>query len=160
MPEKSTWGTKAGLVGIHLLLVGGLFLLDSDLIHYTIIHPWYTALYVLLCALSLFQYFLTSLTPPGYVADVLNSQSGEANMKGARDSIPCPASGRETHVTIHAEGPSHATTSYAVPSGSRAKADVNPSIPSANSLHDLNTAMTVRNVFFDLIIIVSGWGPA
>lgn len=132
IPEKSTWGTKAGLVSIHLVIVGGLFLLDIDMIDDTIIHPWYTALYVLLCVLTLFQYFLTSLTPPGYVIDVLNSQSGETDMKGARDSISCPASGKETLVTIHAEGPSHATTSYGAPSGSRAKADVNPSIPSAN----------------------------
>eukprot|EP01018_Ginkgo_biloba_P038027 Gb_33986 [translate_table: standard] len=116
--ERSTWGMKATMVGIHIVLVGGLFLLDSRLIEETRLHPWYTALYLLLLVLTLIQYFYTAGSSPGYVLDVMKGKYVlESDMKHASDAISRSASSIETQVTLHIDDRNHGTSSYGATRG-------------------------------------------
>ncbi|KAM0949774.1 putative protein S-acyltransferase [Dioscorea sansibarensis] len=71
--RRSSWGLKAALVLLHVVFVGVLFLLDTDLIRKTKEKSWYTILYLGLFAATLVQYFFTSGSSPGYVIDAMRA---------------------------------------------------------------------------------------
>eukprot|EP00268_Persea_americana_P041270 TRINITY_DN4109_c0_g1_i8.p1 TRINITY_DN4109_c0_g1~~TRINITY_DN4109_c0_g1_i8.p1 ORF type:complete len:294 (+),score=35.91 TRINITY_DN4109_c0_g1_i8:167-1048(+) len=71
--RRSAWGLKAALLFMHLVIVGVLFLFDRDLIQKTQKEPWYTSIYLVLFAATLFQYFFTSSSSPGYVVDAMKA---------------------------------------------------------------------------------------
>lgn len=76
------------MIALHILFIGGLFLLDESLRRETLSHPWYTALYLLLAIITISQYLYTAGSNPGYVMDVLREdQLAEADMKRARDNL-------------------------------------------------------------------------
>eukprot|EP00252_Welwitschia_mirabilis_P025484 TRINITY_DN7972_c0_g1_i1.p2 TRINITY_DN7972_c0_g1~~TRINITY_DN7972_c0_g1_i1.p2 ORF type:complete len:134 (+),score=22.29 TRINITY_DN7972_c0_g1_i1:217-618(+) len=80
--SKSKWGYKIAMVVIHVVYIGGFFLLDSNSVQDAIKHPWYTGIYLLLAMVTLLQYFLTVLSQPGYVPEVLH----ELTVADAKDS--------------------------------------------------------------------------
>ncbi|KAH9307346.1 hypothetical protein KI387_035257, partial [Taxus chinensis] len=111
--DKSKWGTKAAMTAMHVVFVGALFALDTNLIRETVTHPWYTALYLLLFILSLFQYFYTSGSPPGYVLEELNKNTvEEADKKLGMDSTSSSASSKETQMTLPINLPGYGTATY------------------------------------------------
>ncbi|XP_057820918.1 protein S-acyltransferase 10 isoform X1 [Cryptomeria japonica] len=116
--DKSKWGTKVAMTAMHVVFVGALFALDVQLIGETLTHPWYTTLYLLLFILSLFQYFYTSSSPPGYVLEVLNRNNGEeSGIKRGIDSTSSSASSKETHLTLSIDPPGYGTTTYGTDRG-------------------------------------------
>lgn len=82
----SRWRTRILMIALHVLFVGLLFLLDGSLLQQTQQHPWYTALYLFLVALTVFQYLYTAGSNPGYVADALRDElTAETDLKRTRD---------------------------------------------------------------------------
>lgn len=74
------------MIALHILFVGCLFLLDYSLLHQTLLHLWYTVLYLLLVIATISQYLYTAGSNPGYVADMLrDDQIAETDMKRAKD---------------------------------------------------------------------------
>ncbi|XP_058098428.1 protein S-acyltransferase 10-like [Magnolia sinica] len=71
--RRSSLGLKVALVVLHLIFVGVLFLFDTGLVEKTRKQPWYTALYLVLFIATLFQYFFTSASSPGYVLDAMSA---------------------------------------------------------------------------------------
>ncbi|XP_010266105.1 PREDICTED: protein S-acyltransferase 10-like isoform X4 [Nelumbo nucifera] len=71
--RRPSLGLKVALVMLHLIYVGVLFLFGRDLISKTKKEPWYTAIYLLLFAATLVQYFFTSGSSPGYVIDAMRA---------------------------------------------------------------------------------------
>ncbi|GMH24543.1 hypothetical protein Nepgr_026386 [Nepenthes gracilis] len=86
---RSSLCLKVVLVMTHLIYAGVLFLIDNDLIEKTKREPWYPALYALLFVATLFQYFLTSSSSPGYVLDAMR-------VVNERDSLLSKASKQPT----------------------------------------------------------------
>uniref|UniRef100_A0A0D6R457 S-acyltransferase n=1 Tax=Araucaria cunninghamii TaxID=56994 RepID=A0A0D6R457_ARACU len=84
----SAWGLKAGFVCLHVILVGGVFVVSEGLIVETRLHPWYTALYLLLVVFTISQYFYTIASSPGYVLDAMKDKFvAEAHATHASDMI-------------------------------------------------------------------------
>ncbi|XP_058090731.1 protein S-acyltransferase 10-like isoform X2 [Magnolia sinica] len=71
--KRSSWGLKLALLVLHLIFVGVLFLFDRYLIQKTKKEPWYIAIYLALFLATLFQYFFTSSSSPGYVLDAMRA---------------------------------------------------------------------------------------
>ncbi|XP_004512238.1 protein S-acyltransferase 10 [Cicer arietinum] len=103
--RRSTSFLKLVLLVIHLIYAGVLFLIDGDLIEKTKKEPWYTALYLLLFAVTLIQYFATSISNPGYVIDAMNAVN-KRNVVGTKtpETSNQPASSRNGSVIISMEG--------------------------------------------------------
>ncbi|KAI4327807.1 hypothetical protein L6164_020225 [Bauhinia variegata] len=71
--RRSSLFLKLALVATHLTYAGILFLFDEDLIENTKKEPWYTTMYLLLIVVTLIQYFVTSISSPGYVLDAMRT---------------------------------------------------------------------------------------
>lgn len=70
------------MIFLHLFYVAALFALNSDLRQATLLHPWFTVLYLALLIITLFQYWLTVGSNPGYLGEELNKDlDAEAQMK-------------------------------------------------------------------------------
>lgn len=86
LSHLSRWKARLLIIALHILYVGLLFLLDQNLLQKILRHPWYSALYLLLVAATIFQYLFTAGSNPGYVADALKDElTAESDMKRARD---------------------------------------------------------------------------
>eukprot|EP00250_Pteridium_aquilinum_P008781 c18203_g1_i2 orf=224-1057(+) len=82
----SRWKTRILMIALHILFVGLLFLLDHSLLQETQQHPWYTALYLLLVIVTIFQYLYTAGSNPGYVTDALRDElTAETDLTHTRD---------------------------------------------------------------------------
>ncbi|KAI5059169.1 hypothetical protein GOP47_0025488 [Adiantum capillus-veneris] len=82
----SRWRTRVLMIALHILFVGPLFLLDHSLLQQTHRHPWYTALYLFLVLLTIFQYLYTAGSNPGYVADALRDElAADTSLRRTRD---------------------------------------------------------------------------
>ncbi|KAH7426411.1 hypothetical protein KP509_10G001100 [Ceratopteris richardii] len=81
----SRWRTRIFMIVLHVVVVGLLFLLDRDVVHQIPHHLWYTALYLLLFVLTLFQYLFTAGSNPGYVDDALKDEMAAENERFLRD---------------------------------------------------------------------------
>jgi palmitoyltransferase len=68
------WGVKIMWVVVHVVGVGGLFVLDSDLYHLSISYSWWAAGYYLLLLATVVQYYCTAGSSPGYLADLINQE--------------------------------------------------------------------------------------
>ncbi|KAE9606605.1 putative protein S-acyltransferase [Lupinus albus] len=71
--RRSSLWLKLAFVTIHIVYIAILFLFDGDLVEKTKKEPWYTALYLLLCAVTLIQYFATSIASPGYALNAMRA---------------------------------------------------------------------------------------
>ncbi|KAH9530826.1 hypothetical protein CY35_19G004300 [Sphagnum magellanicum] len=75
------WGVKIMWVVVHVVGVGGLLVLDSDLYHLS---------YYLLLLATVVQYYCTAGSSPGYLADLINQEYDfEANGRLVTDDS-CP----------------------------------------------------------------------
>ncbi|XWS42205.1 hypothetical protein CRYUN_Cryun17cG0148100 [Craigia yunnanensis] len=103
--RRSALCLKVALVMMHLIYAGILFLFDSDLIEKTKKEPWYTALYLLLFFATLFQYFITSGSSPGYVLDAMRAVN-ETNVIHTKSSMASkqPASSKNGSLIVTVEG--------------------------------------------------------
>ncbi|XP_026655992.1 protein S-acyltransferase 10-like isoform X2 [Phoenix dactylifera] len=87
--RRSSLGLKVALVLLHVVIVGALFPLDTDLVRRTREHPWYTVIYLVLFLATLVQYFFTSNSSPGYVIDAMRAWDGtHAAFTNRRQSAP------------------------------------------------------------------------
>ncbi|KAH9559323.1 hypothetical protein CY35_06G052600 [Sphagnum magellanicum] len=79
------WGVKIMWVVVHVVGVGGLLVLDSDLYHLN---------YYLLLLATVVQYYCTAGSSPGYLADLINQEYDfEANGRLVTDdSVSCSSS--------------------------------------------------------------------
>uniref|UniRef100_A0A1D1YTG7 S-acyltransferase n=1 Tax=Anthurium amnicola TaxID=1678845 RepID=A0A1D1YTG7_9ARAE len=73
--RRSSLFLKVALLLLHAVIVGFLFLGSGDLIHDTRKNPWPTAMYLLLFAVTIMQYFFTSGSSPGYVLDAMKAEN-------------------------------------------------------------------------------------
>ncbi|OIV94870.1 hypothetical protein TanjilG_22067 [Lupinus angustifolius] len=71
--RRSSLWLKLAFVTIHVVYIAILFLFDGDLVEKTKKEPWYTALYLLLCVVTLIQYFATSIASPGYALNAMRA---------------------------------------------------------------------------------------
>ncbi|CAN4083517.1 unnamed protein product [Withania somnifera] len=91
--RRSTFCFRISLVMLHLIYVGVLFVFDKDLIHNTEEEPWFIAIYLILFAVTLAQYFITSGSSPGYVLDAMraineaDASRNRASMTSNKDSL-------------------------------------------------------------------------
>ncbi|CAN6802908.1 hypothetical protein HID58_081976 [Brassica napus] len=74
--RRSSLFMKLGLVALHLVFIGFLFVCDGEFIEKTKRDPWYMASYLLLFSVTLLQYFVTSGSSPGYVIDAMREVCG------------------------------------------------------------------------------------
>ncbi|KAF8099814.1 hypothetical protein N665_0237s0065 [Sinapis alba] len=74
--RRSSLFMKLGLVALHLVFIGFLFVCDGEFIEKTKRDPWYMASYFLLFSVTLLQYFVTSGSSPGYVIDAMREVCG------------------------------------------------------------------------------------
>jgi palmitoyltransferase len=68
------WGVKIMWVVVHVVGVGGLLVLDSDLYHLSVSYSWWAAGYYLLLLATVVQYYCTAGSSPGYLADLINQE--------------------------------------------------------------------------------------
>ncbi|PKU64503.1 protein S-acyltransferase 10 isoform X1 [Dendrobium catenatum] len=87
--RRSSLGLKAVLVLLHVVFVGVLYLLDTDLIRKTREMPWYMGAYLLLVLATLVQYFITAFSSPGYVIDAMaaGSEMHTTHVNSSRNSM-------------------------------------------------------------------------
>ncbi|XP_068646155.1 protein S-acyltransferase 10-like [Aristolochia californica] len=71
--KRSSLCSKVALVLLHMVFLGAFFLFDSVLKEKTRKEPWCTAVYLVLFAATLIQYFVTSVSSPGYVIDAMRT---------------------------------------------------------------------------------------
>ncbi|XP_077220061.1 DHHC-type zinc finger family protein isoform X2 [Tasmannia lanceolata] len=103
--RRSSWGLKVALVALHLIFVGALFLFDRDLIYKTRKEPWYTAIYLVLFAATLIQYFVTSGSSPGYVLDAMRAgNESQATFREATKTSKQSASSKNGNMITPLEG--------------------------------------------------------
>ncbi|XP_060191330.1 protein S-acyltransferase 10 isoform X2 [Lycium barbarum] len=99
--RRSTFCLRIALVMLHLIYVGALFVFDKDLIHKTKQDPWYTTIYLILFAVTLAQYFITSGSSPGYVLDAMKAvNEADASCNRASMASKQPASSKNGDVVI------------------------------------------------------------
>ncbi|XP_061346044.1 protein S-acyltransferase 10 [Gastrolobium bilobum] len=103
--RRSSLCLKFALVTIHLVYAGVLFLFDGDLIEKTKKEPWYTAVYLLMYIVTLIQYFVTSISSPGYVLDAMRAVN-ERNVvyRKTSETSNQPASSRNGSFIVAMEG--------------------------------------------------------
>ncbi|KAI4314625.1 hypothetical protein L6164_027513 [Bauhinia variegata] len=103
--RRSSLCLKLALVAIHLIYVGILFLFDGDLVENTKKEPWYTAIYLLLFVVTLIQYFVTSISSPGYVLDAMRTVN-EKNVIYRKTSTTSnqPASSKNGSLIVTVDG--------------------------------------------------------
>ncbi|XP_059292975.1 protein S-acyltransferase 10 isoform X2 [Lycium ferocissimum] len=99
--RRSTFCLRIALVMLHLIYVGVLFVFDRDMIHKTKQDPWYTTVYLILFAVTLAQYFITSGSSPGYVLDAMRAvNEADASCNRASMASKQPASSKNGDVVI------------------------------------------------------------
>ncbi|KAL4313914.1 protein S-acyltransferase 10 isoform X1 [Arachis duranensis] len=103
--RRSAMCVKLVLVTVHLVYIGVLFLIDGDLIEKTKKEPVYTACYLLLFFVTLIQYFVTSISSPGYVLDAMMTLT-ERNVlyRKTSEASSLPASGKNGSFVVAVEG--------------------------------------------------------
>ncbi|KAG6534334.1 hypothetical protein ZIOFF_008220 [Zingiber officinale] len=98
--NRLSWGLKLSMVLLHVIFVGAVFLFDVSLIRRTREEPWYTAAYLVVFAASLFQYFYTSSSSPGYVVDAMKAANGMPTTFNNPSSILKQSNSRDGNI-IH-----------------------------------------------------------
>ncbi|KAG6538661.1 hypothetical protein ZIOFF_003789 [Zingiber officinale] len=98
--NRLSWGLKLSMVLLHVIFVGVVFLFDVSLIRRTREEPWYTAAYLVVFAASLFQYFYTSSSSPGYVVDAMKAANGMPTTFNNPSSILKQSNSRDGNI-IH-----------------------------------------------------------
>ncbi|XP_019172301.1 PREDICTED: protein S-acyltransferase 10-like isoform X3 [Ipomoea nil] len=110
--RRSTLCLKIVLLTLHVVYAGVLFGLDSELIENARQVPWYIAIYYLLFIVTLVQYFVTSVSPPGYILDVMrtvNEAGALHNSTSVASKQPASSKNGSAVITIdrsHLLGPS------------------------------------------------------
>ncbi|RWR92405.1 protein S-acyltransferase 10 [Cinnamomum micranthum f. kanehirae] len=157
-PRRSAWGLKAALLLMHLVIVGVLFLFDTYLIQKTREEPWYTSIYLVLFAATLFQYFFTSSSSPGYVVDAMKAwNEAHATFTQTPRTSKQTASSKDGSLVCPMVVPQLERSISGMNSSPWVKQVMNLyPLGLSRSLHGQSIAMTVTNVFFSLIIIVFG----
>lgn len=80
------WGVRVMWVLVHVVGVGGLLFLDSDLYRHTVAYSWWAGGYYLLLLAVVVQYCCTAGSTPGYLVEVLSKDVDyEARAKSAVD---------------------------------------------------------------------------
>ncbi|XP_074561150.1 protein S-acyltransferase 10-like [Curcuma longa] len=98
--NRLSWGLKLSMVLLHVIFVGVLLLFDVSLIRRTREQPWYAAAYLVVLAASLFQYFYTSCSSPGYVVDAMREANGTPTTFNNPTSILKQSNSRDGNI-IH-----------------------------------------------------------
>ncbi|KAG0560666.1 hypothetical protein KC19_9G003500 [Ceratodon purpureus] len=94
------WGVRVMWVLVHVVGVGGLLFLDSDLYRHTVAWSWWAGGYYLLLLAVVVQYCCTAGSTPGYLVEVLSKDVDyEARAKSAMDgsSRGSQAAGRSSY---------------------------------------------------------------
>ncbi|KAJ7944088.1 S-acyltransferase [Quillaja saponaria] len=103
--RRSSLFLKMALVTVHLIYAGVLFLFDGGLIEKTRKEPWYTALYLLLFVATLVQYFVASLSSPGYVLDAMRAvNERDAVYRKTYTTSKQPASSKNGNFIVTLDG--------------------------------------------------------
>ncbi|KAJ7953197.1 S-acyltransferase [Quillaja saponaria] len=103
--RRSSLCLKIFLVMIHLIYACVLFLFDGELIEKTKKEPWYTVLYLLLFVATLVQYFVTSLSSPGYVLDAMRAvNERDAVYRKTSTTSKQPASSKYGNFVVTVDG--------------------------------------------------------
>ncbi|MFS7948614.1 putative protein S-acyltransferase [Helianthus anomalus] len=85
--KRSTWCLRLGLVTLHMILVGFIFVFVEEFRQNSKEHPWYTLIYMLLVVATLVQYYFTSGSSPGYVIDAMRDfAETEASLRASEFS--------------------------------------------------------------------------
>ncbi|KAL1295127.1 hypothetical protein HN51_055987 [Arachis hypogaea] len=102
--RRSALCVKLVLVTVHLVYIGVLFLIDGDLIEKTEKEPMYTACYLLLFFVTLIQYFVTSISSPGYVLDAMMTTERNVLYRKTSEASNLPASSKNGSFVVAFEG--------------------------------------------------------
>ncbi|KAI7755601.1 hypothetical protein M8C21_029307 [Ambrosia artemisiifolia] len=150
--KRSVFCLRLGLVTLHIILVGFLFIFVEEFRDNTKEQPWYTLIYLLLVVATLVQYYFTSGSSPGYVIDAMREYaSTEASLRASEISnAVVTIEGNQLGQNLLGNNPINWTNLVM---------DMYP--PGASvSLQGQSIAMIVTDVFFSLITIVFGWEHA
>ncbi|KAF7829021.1 protein S-acyltransferase 10-like [Senna tora] len=149
---------KLTLATVHLVYGGVLFLFDEELIEKTKKEPWYTVLYSLLFVATLIQYFVTSISSPGYVLDakeVVNERNGVYKKTSMTSNQPASSKNGSYILPVDVNQIGRNIAGGNPSAWLKLVTDLYPP-GTATSLHDQSIVMIVTNVFFSLITIVFG----
>ncbi|KAI4325782.1 hypothetical protein MLD38_031149 [Melastoma candidum] len=102
--RRSSLLLKVALVLLHIVCAGVLFLFDKGFVENARTEPWYTALYLLLFAVTLVQYFITSCSSPGYVIDVMRAVNEQNSLLRNRTKQRQPAASKSGSFVISLDG--------------------------------------------------------
>ncbi|XP_042405901.1 protein S-acyltransferase 10-like [Zingiber officinale] len=95
---RLSWGLKLSMVLLHVIFVGVVFVFDVSLIRRTREEPWYTAAYLVVFSATLFQYFFTSCSSPGYVIDAMRAANGTSTTFNNLSSILKQSNSRDGYI--------------------------------------------------------------